>query len=90
MEERQTLTPGLTVAGLGVTWAMGVALLMWETVGGGPSVAGKWALYLAAIAAVWTVALFQAHNRRRTCTVIAREAQLLRDQQQQDPQMRVV
>jgi F0F1-type ATP synthase assembly protein I len=88
--EGRTLTPGLVVAGVGGMWAMGVVLLMWETVGGGPTVAGKWALFLSAVAAAWTVTLMQEHSRRRTCAAIAREAQLLRDERFDQQPMRAV
>lgn len=80
VNESRTLLPGLEVAGVTVAWTMGIVLLMWETAGGGPSVAGKWALYLSTIAAAWTVSLMLAECRRKVQRTLANEVQLLKDE----------
>lgn len=60
------------VVGVGVLWAISLALLIAETAGG-PVVAGRWSLFVAATAAVWTVIISMARARRRVVQAIARE-----------------
>lgn len=77
----------ICLVGVGLVWTIGAVLLTWETLGG-PSVAGKWALYLAGAAAAWTVIIALSRARRRVVAAMARELALA--QREDDTSLRTV
>lgn len=69
-EESRTVE--LSLVGVGGVWVAGVLLLLWES-GGGPEMAGEWALGFSAAAAAWTVIIAMNRCRQRLHDAIASE-----------------
>lgn len=62
--------------GVGGAWLVGLALLAWVTFGG-PDIASRWALYLSAVAASWTVVIALNRCRHRLLMSFVRELALI-------------
>lgn len=79
----------VTVIGAITLWTLGAAMLGWSTMAHGlEEVASRWALFVTAGAATWTVMIGVRYSRRRVIRAIQYELQLLRDDDERDRQRR--
>lgn len=71
MQEGACVRIPLSCAGCVLFWLVAAGLLAWSTVAG-VEVAGKWALFVSAAAAAWTVILGHRRERRRIVSAMRR------------------